>query len=94
MSRYLKYELVLLSVFSGPGVNKAVLLRIQQEREQEKNKENVDVSLSQFNERQSEVYDNKGYVDGEIRKERHSSRSSKKVLEKKEMEGEISFNHF
>lgn len=75
-----------LSVFSGPGVNKAVLLKIQQEREQEKNKQNVDVSLSRFHERPTEGYNNEGYVDSEIKKERRSSGLSKKELEQKEGE--------
>lgn len=84
---------VLLSYF-GPGVNKAVLLKIQQEREQEKNKQNVDMSLSHFHENLTEGYNNEGYVDSEIKKERRSSGLSKKVLEQKEGEKEIRMNHF
>lgn len=86
--------MALLSVFSGPGVNKAVLLKIQQEREQEKNKQNVDMSLSHFHEKPTEGYNNKGYVDSEIKKERRSSVLSIKVLEQKEGEKEIRINNF
>lgn len=80
--------------FSGPGVNKAVLLKIQKEREQEKSKHNVDVSLSHFQEKPTEAYDNEGYVDSESKKERRSRGSSKKVLEKTEGEKEIGIDHF
>lgn len=79
---------------SGPGVNKAVLLKIQQEREQEKSKHNVDVSLSHFQEKPTEAYDNNGYVDSDSIKERHSRGLSKKVLEKTEEEKEIRIDHF
>lgn len=75
-------------------MNKAVLLKIQQEREQEKNKQNVDVSLSRFHERPTEGHDNEGYVDSEIKKERRSSGLSKKGLEQKVGEKEIRINHF
>lgn len=78
-------------LFSGPGVNKAVLLKIQQEREQEKSRQHVDMSLSQFNEKPTEAWDNKGYEDNEIQSERRSSRSSIEKLEKK---GEVSINQF
>lgn len=83
---------MLLIFFSqGPGVNKAVLLKIQQEREQEKSRQHVDMSLSQINEKPTEAWDNKAYEDNEIQRERRSSGSSIKVLESK---GEESINRF
>lgn len=72
-------------------MNKAVLLKIQQEREREKSRPHVDMSLSQFNEKPREAWDNKGYEDNEIQSEQRSNGSSKKVLEKK---GEESRNYF
>lgn len=76
---------------SGPGVNKAVLLKIQQEQQRKESKQHVDMSLSQFSEKMKEGWENKGYEDNEVKTERRSSGSSKEVLEKKKEE---SINHF
>lgn len=72
-------------------MNKAVLLKIQQDREKEMSRQHVDVSLSQFNEKSTEGWDNKGYEGNEIQTERRSSGSSKGKFEKK---GEVMINHF
>lgn len=86
-------------LLSGPGVNKAVLLKIQQEREQERAKQNVDLSGSHAHGMIiTESYDNKGYVDNETKREPRSRRSSsgscKKVLEKSEGEKETRITNF
>lgn len=64
-------------------MNKAVLLKIQQERERNESKQRIDMSLSQFDDKSKEGWDNKAYEDSEAKTGRRSSGSFKEVLEKK-----------
>lgn len=79
-------------LFSGPGVNKAVLLQLQQAKAKARKE------LEMKNDNRKHVYDNMSYEDSEIKQDPDTistkARRPSQMIEKQEEEKEVRIDHF